>query len=65
MIKGLRRSAGLELLSFAIDTNIGIGTFFDILQWFLTSMRGNKQIVAHYSDGIEGCGDSVLNAIRK
>ena len=65
MIKGLRRSAGLELLSFAAQTNVGIGTFFDILQWFLTSLRANKQQVAHYSDDIAGCGDSVLSAIRK
>lgn len=65
MIRGLRRSAGLELLSFAIQTNIGMGTFFDILQWFLTSLRDNKMQVAHYSDKIHGCGDSVLNAIRR
>ena len=31
MIKGLRRSAGLDLISFAIKKNIGLGTFLDIL----------------------------------
>ena len=65
MIKGLRRSAGLNLLSFSATKNIGIGTFKDILAWFLTSLRDNKHTVAHYSDGIQGCGDQVLSAIRK
>ena len=31
MIKGLRRSAGLDLISFAIKKDIGLGTFLDIL----------------------------------
>ena len=65
MIKGLRRSAGLDLISFAIKKNIGLGTFLDIMQWFLTALRANKNRVAHYSDKIQGCGDSVLAAIRK
>lgn len=64
MIKGLRRSAGLNLISFAIKCNIGLGTFLDIKQWFLTSLRQNRNVVAHYSDKIQGCGDSVLAAIR-
>ena len=64
MIHGLRRSAGLNLLSFGAQCNVGLGTFKDVLQWFLTSLRANKHQVAHYSDGISGCGDSVLAAIR-
>ena len=64
MLKGLRRSAGLDLISFAIQTNIGFGTFVDILQWFLTSLRFNSHNVAHYTDKISGCGDSVISAIR-
>ena len=39
MLKGLRRSAGLDLISFAIQTNIGNGTFLDLLAWFLTALR--------------------------
>lgn len=64
MIKGLRRCAGLNLLSFAIQLNLNSETFLDLLQWFLTSLRENKHQVAHYSDEISGCGDSVLSAIR-
>ena len=65
MINGLRRSAGLELISFAIQTNINEGTFLDILQWFETSLRNNQMQVVHYSDKIKGCGESVMNAIRR
>ena len=42
MIKGLRRSAGLDLISFTIKMNLGMGTFMDIMQWFLTSLRANR-----------------------
>lgn len=31
MVQGLRRSAGLNLISFAIRKTIGVGTFKDIL----------------------------------
>ena len=65
MVRGLRRSAGLNLLSFAAQLNLGDETFLDLLQWFLTSLRENKYQVAHYTDGISGCGDSVLSVIRK
>lgn len=65
MIKGLRRSAGLNLISFGVSKNIEPETFFDLLQWFLTSVRANKQSVAHYTDGISGCGDSIIDSIRK
>ena len=65
MMKGLRRSAGLDLISFGIGLNVGAGTFMDLLQWFTTSLRGNQHRVAHYSDNIYGCGDSVLAAIRR
>ena len=34
MVKGLRRSAGLNLISFAIRTTLGIGTVLDLVQWF-------------------------------
>ena len=42
MIKGLRRSAGLDLISFTMKMNLGMGTFLDIMQWFLTSLRANR-----------------------
>ena len=65
MVKGLRRSTGLNLLSFTIQLNLSQETFNDTLQWFLTLMRANKHNVAHYTDDISGCGDEVLAAIRK
>ena len=65
MIKGLRRSAGLNLISFGIGMNMGLGTFMDLMQWFTSALRGKSHRVAHYSDKIKGCGDSVLASIRQ
>ena len=42
MMKGLRRSAGLNLLSFAMQINVDRKVFLDLLQWFLTSLRANR-----------------------
>ena len=64
MIRGLCRSAGLNLISYGLALNIGLGTFLDLIQWFTISVRNNQHRVAHYSDNISGCGDSVLAAIR-
>ena len=41
MMKGLRRSAGLNLLSFAMQMNVDDMIFLDLLQWFVTSLRAN------------------------
>ena len=65
MMKGLRRSAGLNLLNFAMQMDIGKLVFLDLLQWFTATLRANRDEVAHYTDNITGCGDSVVAAISK
>ena len=64
-MKGLRRSAGLNLLNFAMQMDLDRWVFMDLLQWFVTSLRANRDQVAHYTDNITGCGDSVVAAIGK
>ena len=64
-MKGLRRSAGLNLLNFAMQMDLERWVFMDLLQWFVTSLRANRDQVAHYTDNITGCGDSVVAAIGK
>ncbi len=32
--------------------------------WFASSLRGNKNVIAHYLDGIKGCGEAVEEQIR-
>ena len=38
--------------------------FFDMLQWFSTSLRQHKQQAVHYLDGLAGCGNSCEVGIR-
>ena len=64
-MKGLRRSAGLNLLNFAMQMDLNKWVFMDLLQWFVTSLRANLDEVAHYTDNITGCGESVIAAISK
>ena len=61
-MKGLRRSAGLNLLNFGMSKR-HTQAFMDLIQWFVTSLRANLDQVAHYTDNISGCGDSVISAI--
>ena len=62
MVAGLRRSAGLNLLSYAAMSKIG--RKLDVFMWFVSSLKSNDKVLSHYSDGLTGCGDSVLRAVR-
>ena len=63
MLKGYRRLSGIKLLSFAIEKNLDIDTFCDLIQWLLKSLRDKEGQIAHYSDNIQGCGESIMNQI--
>ena len=63
-MKGLRRSAGLEILEFAMQNTTTNDVFFDALQWFMGSLLKNKSCATHYLEGLEGCGSDVEHSIQ-
>ena len=42
LVNGLRRSAGLNLINFAMNLSYSSTRFFDMLQWFQGALRGNR-----------------------
>ena len=64
LVHGLRRSAGLNLLHFGMGLHGEEQVFFDMLQWFSSSLRQRKQLTAHFLDGLAGCGLSCETSIR-
>ena len=63
-MNGLRRSAGLHLLNFAMNLSFSHLRFFDMIQWLQGSLRDNQMRVKLYSAGAEGSGDNVEQAIK-
>ena len=62
MVNGIRRSAGLNLISFAAGIHLYKKT--EVFQWFVSSLRSGDRAISHYSDGLTGCGDSIMNGVR-
>ena len=65
LVNGLRRSAGLDLISFAMEQTHSQELFYESLQWFSGSLRFNKGKTTHYLDGLEGCGAEAEKGVRK
>ena len=63
MVGGLRRCAGLNLLSYAAMSKMHKKN--EVFMWFVSSLRSTDKVLSHYSDGLTGCGDSVLKAVRR
>ena len=56
LVGGLRRSAGLHLLNFAINLSYNSTRVFDLIQWFQGALRNNRVQQTHYLNNLEGCG---------
>ena len=64
LVNGLRRSAGLNLLNYAMGLSGNPQIFFDMIQWFSASLRQRKNTSVHFLDGLTSCGDSCESGIR-
>ena len=64
LVNGLRRSAGLHLIRFAMDQTHSPKIFYDMLQWFQGSLRSNKSKAVHYQEGLDGCGSEAEKGIK-
>ena len=65
LVGGLRRSAGLHLLNFAINLSYNSTRVFDLIQWFQGALRNNRVQQTHYLNNLEGCGNTAEAGIQK
>jgi hypothetical protein len=55
-LNGAKRVAGLKLLGSLISMELPQNHRFDLISWFASSLRGNKNQMCHYLDDLKGCG---------
>ena len=65
LVNGLRRSAGLHLLNFAMNLTYDKVRFGDLIQWLQGALRDNRVQTTHYLSGLDGCGAKAENGIRQ
>lgn len=53
---GAKRVAGLRLLGQLINLELPQKHRYDLISWFASSLRGNKNTMSHYLDDLKGCG---------
>jgi hypothetical protein len=51
-----KRVAGLKLLGQLMNLELPQKHKYDLMNWFCSSLRGNKNQMAHYLDDLKGCG---------
>jgi len=60
-----KRVAGLSLLGQVLNLSLPLDLRQDAMNWFSSSLRGNKNFLTHYLEDITGCGMHVESHARK
>jgi hypothetical protein len=58
------RATGLSLLGRLLTfEHLPVSHRYDLIAWFTSSLRQNKNQMAHYLDGLKGCGSYLKEQI--
>jgi len=63
-VNGCKRVAGLKLLGDVMGLNMPFQNRLDLINWFCSSLRSNKNVLAHYMDDLKGCGHHIMDFAR-
>lgn len=55
-LNGAKRVAGLKMLGQLFSLELPQSHRYDLLSWFCSSLRSNKNQMSHYLDDLKGCG---------
>lgn len=59
-----KRSAGLKIIAKLLTYSaLPSQQRLDIISWFASGLRGNKNELSHYLDGLKGCGAQLEEQI--
>lgn len=58
-IQATRRVAGLEIMQKAFAINLPFQQQEDLINWFCSALRKQKNNLSHYLDDISGCGNHL------
>ena len=60
-----KRVAGLKLLGEIMGLELPLKHRYDLMNWFCSSLRGNKNVMSHYLDDLKGCGHHLEEKARQ
>lgn len=63
-IRAMFRVAGLKLLGHLSSLDLPKDKRFSYLNWFGSSLRNNTNTLAHFLDGVKGCGEHIAHQLR-
>jgi hypothetical protein len=55
----------LKIISDLIQLDLPTKVRVDVIQWFASSLRGNKNLLTHYLDDLKGCGENLEDIARE
>jgi hypothetical protein len=64
-VNATKRVAGLRLLGQLINLELPQKHRYDLISWFASSLRGNKNQMSHYLDDLRGCGLHLEDLARE
>ncbi|CDW73494.1 UNKNOWN [Stylonychia lemnae] len=64
-LNAAKRVAGLKLLGQLINLELPQKHRYDLISWFASSLRGNKNQMSHYLDDLKGCGLHLEDLARE
>jgi hypothetical protein len=64
-LNATKRVAGLKLLGQLISLELPQKHRYDLISWFASSLRGNKNQMSHYLDDLKGCGLHLEDLARE
>ena len=64
-VNAMKRICGFRLIARLSYVNHPIDTCIEYLNWFCSSLRHNTNVLAHYTDGVSGCGEHLQNELKK
>ena len=63
-INAMNRYCGFKILGQVASCYMNDQTMTSCFNWFCSSLRNNKNVLAHYSDGLVGMGEYLLDKCR-
>lgn len=64
-VNAARKMTGLSILQRIFGLSLTSQQLDDLVSWFCSSLRGGKNIINHYLDGISGCGNDMEKWVAK
>ena len=63
-IKAINRYCGFKIMSQVASCYMDSDTVTSCFNWFCSSLRNSTNVIVHYSDGLDGMGEYLIDKCR-